>query len=54
LIQERLAARAGHFMSPTLLQSQFDILEPPDDATRVEVSGSPVEIAHEIRQRLGV
>ncbi|XP_074052750.1 putative gluconokinase isoform X2 [Macrotis lagotis] len=29
LISERLAKRKGHFMPPELLQSQFDILEPP-------------------------
>ena len=28
LIQERLSARAGHFMPPSLLPSQFAILEP--------------------------
>src|SRR6478735_3371604 len=29
LIQERLAARSGHFMNPALLPSQFEIMEPP-------------------------
>ncbi len=29
LIAERLAARRGHFMPPTLLDSQFGALEPP-------------------------
>lgn len=54
LIRQRLAARKGHFMNPRLLQSQFDILEPPADAVRVEVSGTPREISSEIRRRLGV
>jgi gluconokinase len=53
LIRQRLAARAGHFMNPKLLPSQFEILEPPGDAIRVDVGRSPVEIAHEIRWRLG-
>ena len=54
LIKERLAARTGHFMNPALLDSQFEILEPPDDAIRVDVAGSPREIADEIRRRLGL
>ena len=54
LIQKRLAARKGHFMNPNLLPSQFAILEPPAHAIRVEVSGTPHEIAAEIRSKLGV
>jgi gluconokinase len=54
LIKERLAARTGHFMNPALLGSQFEILEPPDDAIRVDVSGTPDQIADEIRVRLGL
>jgi gluconate kinase len=50
----RLAARKGHFMNPGLLDSQFEILEPPEDAIRVDVTGSPQEIADEIRRRLGL
>ena len=30
LIEQRLAGRRGHFMPPSLLDSQFAILEPPD------------------------
>jgi gluconokinase len=52
VIQKRLTARTGHFMNPALLSSQFEILEPPDDAIRVDVSGTPEEIAAEIRRRL--
>jgi gluconokinase len=54
LIRERLAARKGHFMDPNLLPSQYAILEPPADAILVEVSGSPQEIASEIRRKLGL
>jgi gluconokinase len=54
LIQKRLGARKGHFMDPGLLGSQFEILEPPDDAIRVDVSGTPEEIAGDIRRRLGL
>ena len=53
MIQKRLAARKGHFMNPALLGSQFEILEPPDDAIRVDVTGTPEEIAGEIRLQAG-
>ncbi|WP_165232814.1 gluconokinase [Aquisphaera insulae] len=54
LIRARLAARRGHFMDPSLLASQLEILEPPADAVRVDVGGTPEAIADEIRARLGV
>ena len=54
VIQKRLASRTGHFMNPVLLPSQFEILEPPEDAIKVDVTGSPEEIAGEIRRRLGL
>ncbi len=54
VIQKRLASRTGHFMSPALLPSQFEILEPPDDAIKVDVTGTPQEIAGEIRGSLGL
>jgi hypothetical protein len=53
-IQKWLASRTGHFMNPALLQSQFEILEPPEDAIRVDVTGTPEDIASEIRHRLGL
>lgn len=52
LIRERIAARKGHFMNPNLLHSQFETLEPPEHALQVEVSGTPEEIAQEIREKL--
>ena len=39
LIQSRIAARKHRFMPATLLQSQFDALEPPEGAIEVDVSG---------------
>lgn len=38
LIAQRLAARRGHFMPPSLLDSQFNVLEEPQDALGVDVS----------------
>jgi gluconokinase len=52
LISQRLATRTGHFMNPNLLHSQFNTLEPPTDAIRVEVERTPKEIVEEIRAKL--
>jgi gluconokinase len=54
LIRKRLAARKGHFMNPALLHSQFQTLEPPADAVRVEVSDPPEAIVAHIRRALNV
>jgi gluconokinase len=54
LIRQRLAKRTGHFMNPALLASQFEDLEPPEDAIRVDI-GQPVPaIVAEIRTKLGI
>jgi len=55
LIARRLKARKGHFMPPTLLDSQFKALQPPgDDEHPVTVSiDAPVEaIVDDIMRRL--
>ena len=52
VIRERMKARTGHFMNPSLLHSQFETLEPPDHAVRVEVSRSTDEIVQQIRDQL--
>jgi gluconokinase len=54
LIRRRLAARTGHFMNPGLLHSQFETLEPPEHALRVDVAGAPEEVAIRIRRGLGL
>ncbi|XP_018614948.1 probable gluconokinase [Scleropages formosus] len=57
LIQERLEAREGHYMSAALLQSQFDTLEPPVDtenAFSVDVQRSIPEVASDIESALSV
>jgi gluconokinase len=54
LIRERLAKRKGHFMNPNLLHSQFETLEPPAYAIRVEITASPETIADEIRRKFGL
>jgi gluconokinase len=52
LIEERLKNRSGHFMSPTLLGSQFAILEPPTDALVFSIERPPEEIVAELIQIL--
>lgn len=54
LIHDRLLQRAGHYMDPALLQSQFDTLEEPVGAIVVEVTSSPDEIVRQIRRKLGI
>ena len=57
LIRQRMAARHGHFMPSTLLDSQFAILEEPspdENAIVVDIGGSPDKIAREVADRLGV
>src|SRR6266581_604481 len=54
-IAQRLAARHGHFMPPTLLDSQLAALEEPEpdeQAIRVDVGGSPEMIAERILEDL--
>lgn len=48
LIGSRMAARKGHFMPTTLLDSQFATLEEPQDALVVDVGSTPEEIVDEI------
>jgi gluconokinase len=54
LIAQRLAARHGHFMNPGLLHSQFETLEPPEDAVKIDITPPPEVIVEEIRRRLGL
>jgi gluconokinase len=54
LIQKRTARRAGHFMNPNLIQSQFDTLEEPQDVLQIDAGLTPAEIVQVIRNRLSV
>jgi gluconokinase/shikimate kinase len=56
-IAHRLTARHGHFMPPTLLDSQFATLEEPstqEAMIRVDVGPPPAVIAETIIQKLGL
>lgn len=51
LIQSRLEGRA-HYFPPTLLESQFEALQVPEDAISVEVNAAPDDICLKILQEL--
>ncbi len=54
-INERLSTRHGHFMPPSLLDSQFNALEPPspdENALIVSIAPSPMQIVMRIIQDL--
>jgi ribose 5-phosphate isomerase A len=56
LIARHLAGREGHFMPPSLLQSQIDTLEEPlaeEDALTVEVGPPAADVARQIIRLLG-
>jgi gluconokinase len=52
LIQSRIAARKHRFMPATLLQSQFDALEPPHDAIEIDVAGELTDSVAAVLKRL--
>jgi gluconokinase len=52
LIAARMAARKGHFMPVTLLDSQLATLEPPTDAWVIGIDASPEDIVRAIRERM--
>jgi carbohydrate kinase (thermoresistant glucokinase family) len=57
LIRERLSHRAGHFMPPDLLDSQFADLEEPaadEPAICISIDAAPEAIAAAIIDRLGL
>jgi gluconokinase len=54
LIRQRLVERKGHFMNPNLLHSQFETLEPPENAIEIDIAPPPDEIAANIRRKLGL
>lgn len=56
LVRDRLTARRGHFMPPTLLPSQFRALEPPapgELAIVVDIAAAPEAIVARICAALG-
>jgi gluconokinase len=54
VLEQRLAARKNHYMSPALLDSQIATLETPRDAIRVAADRPPDEVVREILHAIGV
>ena len=53
-IKTRLINRAGHFMSAAMLDSQFQILEEPQNIMTIDISNTPQDILAIIRKGLGL
>ncbi len=51
-ISERLKLRKGHFMPPSLLQSQFDTLEYSEAAVVINIKSKPEEIVEIIKKEI--
>jgi 6-phosphogluconate dehydrogenase len=51
-ITDRINNREGHFMSSDLLKSQFDILEEPKNAIKIDISLTPNKILEVIKKEL--
>lgn len=54
LIQQRLAERRGHYMHPSLIDSQFAILEEPEHAVVLDAADPPEENVAAIREKLWI
>ncbi len=52
LLAERLAARQGHFMPPSLLASQLQTLEPPEHALDVDAGQPLADLVGQLQQAL--
>jgi gluconokinase len=52
LIRARLAKRQHRYMPPSLLESQFAALEPPQDAIEVDASQAPDACVRAIESKL--
>ncbi len=48
LIRERLSTRKGHYMNPTLLDSQIATLETPADCVLLDITDTPEALAQRI------
>ena len=56
VLEERLAQRRGHYMPPTLLESQLQTLEPPsadEQPLELDITEPPEALAQRAAQSLG-
>jgi gluconokinase len=54
LIEHRLEQRKGHFMNPSLIQSQFTTLEPPQTALALDASLPPTVLVQRVKDALHI
>ena len=56
LISARMATRTGHYMPLSLLESQFETLEPPgpEEAVRLDIAAPPEALLAEAKRGLGI
>jgi gluconokinase len=54
MIQKRMKLRKDHFMPEALLASQFETLQPPNNAITMDIEDEPDDIVDEIISRLGI
>ena len=54
IVAARIERRHGHFMPVSQVANQFDTLEPPQDALRVDACQPPSDIVGRIRDALGI
>ena len=54
LIKKRMDKRKDHFMPPSLLSSQLDTLEIPDECIRIDISKTPDEIVETIISQINI
>ncbi|MGH7872206.1 MAG: gluconokinase [Candidatus Binatia bacterium] len=54
VIQRRLERREGHFMNPSLIESQFATLETPQAALSLDASLPPDVLVQQVRQALSI
>lgn len=55
LLESRMAARSGHYMPPSLLQSQLDTLEPPgadERAISLDIASPPETLVDHVLAQL--
>lgn len=54
VVERRLEQRKGHFMNPSLIESQIAELEPPKTALTLDGSVPPPSLAQQVRQALHI
>lgn len=52
MIYDRISSRENHFMSSEMLRSQFDTLEEPENAIKIDISLTPNNIVEVIKKEL--